>query len=258
MNDPTSTIRLRTSPEPTAARAALIAGLGYAALFALAIFANFFVRVRLVDPEDASATFANLVADETLLRLALVAFLAVFVIDVVVAWALQRLFRPVGAAAAQLAAWFRIVYTVFLGVACVFLFLVLQLLGGSSDLSALGQGQREAHTLLALEAFNATWLVGLICFGIHLLIVGATIVRSGIAARWMGAVLCIAGCAYVVDTTLYSLMSTYADHAATFTSIVAVPSVVAELSFTIWLLTFARRRDAGALEALEERRLVNA
>ncbi len=225
-------------PDPSQARAARIAGIGYVTLFALAIFANFFVRVRLVDADDAAATFANLVADEMLVRLAVVAFLVVFVIDVVVAWALHHVFRPVGDGISGLAAWFRIVYTVFLGVAVLFLFAVLQLTGDRPHLAALDRSQREAHVMLALDAFNATWLIGLFAFGVHLIVVGAMIVRSGIAARWLGVILGVAGAAYVFDTAAYSLLANYADHEVVFTSIVAVPSVVAELAITIWLLRF--------------------
>lgn len=54
-------------------RAALIAGFGYLLIFILAIFANFFVRERLIDPDDAGATFTNIAASEFLFRLGLVA-----------------------------------------------------------------------------------------------------------------------------------------------------------------------------------------
>ena len=49
-------------------RAAIIAGIGYAAIFVLAIFANFFVREGLVVAGDAAATFANIAESETLFR----------------------------------------------------------------------------------------------------------------------------------------------------------------------------------------------
>lgn len=224
-------------------RAAGIAGLGYVALFVLAIFANFSVIVRYVDPGDPSATFANLAAHDGQVRLAIVAFLVIFLIDVVVAWALHQLLRPTGEALSLLAAWFRIVYTVFLGVALVSLFLVLQLVGGREHLAAFDQSQLESQAALALEAFDATWLVGLAAFGVHLVLVGAIILRSGIASPLLGALLVAAGAAYVFDTTAYTLLPSYADHEVIFTSIVAVPSIVAEFSFLVWLL---RRSRSGA------------
>lgn len=234
----------RTTPDITPQRAARIAGIGYVALFVLAIFANFFVRVRLIEPDDAAATFANMAEHDGLVRLAIVAFLVIFLLDVAVAWALHQVFRPVGEAASALTAWFRIVYTVFLGVAILFLFAVLQLTGDAGHLAAFDQAQLDAQAVLALDAFNATWLIGLVAFGIHLVLVGRIMIRSGIAPKALGLVLSIAGLAYVFDTTMYTLLPNYADHEAVFTSIVAVPSVVAEFAFLAWLLRHSRRVDA--------------
>ena len=73
------------------------------------IFADFFVRPRLIDQNDAAATFTNIADSEFLFRLGLVGFLIVFVADVVVAWALCILFRAVSQEVSLLTAWFRIV-----------------------------------------------------------------------------------------------------------------------------------------------------
>lgn len=237
-----------TRPAPRSA--ARIAGYSYIALFVLGVFANFFVRERLVETGDAAATFRNFVDSEAMVRLAIVAFLAAFVLDVVVAWALYHLFRPAGAAISALTAWFRIVYTVFLGMAVVFLFGVLELAGDAGHVAALGQTARDGHVMLALDAFNATWLVGLTCFGIHLTLIGALMLRSRLAAPALGVVLAVAGAAYVFDTLAYSLLSTYADHEAVFTAIVALPAVVGEAALTVWLLSRAGKPGrAGAAPA---------
>jgi hypothetical protein len=242
-------------PDPTPRTAARIAGYSYMALFALGIFGNFFVRERLVERGDATATFQNVADAEGLLRLAIVAFTAAFVLDVVVAWALYHVFRPAGAAISSLTAWFRIVYTIFLGTAALFLFAVLELVGGGADVAALDQPTREAHTMLALDAFNATWLIGLTCFGVHLALLGAMSVRSTVAPRLLGTVLLVAGAAYVFDTLAYSLLDSYSDHEALFTTVVALPAVVAEASLMVWLLRRARclRADDLASPHLDDR-----
>ena len=202
------------------------------------------MREQLVETGDASATFQNIADAKTLVRLAIVAFIGAFVLDVLVAWALYHVFRPAGAALASLTAWFRIVYTVFLGAAVVFLFAVLRLVRSENYVASLDQPAREAHTMLALDAFNATWLIGLACFGVHL---AARWCRSSCAQRApraLGVVLLIAGAAYVFDTLAYSMLSSYADHESIFSAMVAVPAVVAESAFMIWLLRRAGRQDA--------------
>jgi hypothetical protein len=230
------------SIDPTIRSATRIAGIGYVALFILAVFANFLVRENLIVADDAAATFANISDSETLFRLGAVAFLAVFLIDVVVAWALYIVFHQAGPRLSLLAAWFRVVYTVFLGVAVVFMFLGLQLVGDHDYLAAFDEGQLQAQVTLALEAFNYTWLIGLAAFGLHLIILGAMMIRSGIGSRLLGAILTLAGVAYLADTTAYGLLSNYADHADTFLLMVAVPSVIGELAFAIWLLVRSRRQ----------------
>lgn len=238
------TLERSTAGATTPRRAALVAGVGYVLIFVLAIFANFFVRTGLVDPDDPAATFADIADSETLFRFGLVAFLAVFVVDVVIAWALYVLFRAVSQEVSLLAAWFRLVYTAFLGVGLVFFFVVLQLVSGADYLAAFEQGQLEAHTTLSLEAFNYAWLIGLVAFGIHLVLLGWLMVRSRSAPSVLGVLLAVAGAAYVFDTLANALVSSYADHADVFLVIVAVPSVVAELSFAVWLLARAGREPA--------------
>ena len=224
-------------------QAARLAGIGYVMLFLLAIFANFFVVEGLIEPGDAAATAANIRESGGLFRLSLVSFLAVFIIDVVVAWALYIFFRSVGRDLSLLTAWFRLVYTVFLGVALIFFFQALQLLSGADYLTAFDNGQVNAQALNALEAFNYTWLIGLAAFGIHLVLLGYLIVKSGHTSRILGYVLMVAGVAYVIDTGAYALVATYADYENAFLVMVAVPSVIGELWLGLWLLLKAGKRQ---------------
>lgn len=216
--------------------AALIAGIGYVVIFLMAFFANFGVREGLVETGDAAATFANIVDSESLFRLGLIAFLVVFVVDVVVAWALYVLFKAVQRDLSLLTAWFRLVYTTMLGVAAVFFFVALQLVSGADYLGAFDQGQLDAQTLLAVDAFNYAWLIGLVCFGFHLMLLGYLLFASGTGPRIIAVLLAIAGVAYVVDTVAHGVLSNYDDYETLFLVIVAVPSVIGELAFTIWLL----------------------
>ena len=79
--------------ETSRRQAALIAGAGYLIIFVLAIFANFVVRTGLIEADDPAVTASNIMDSEGLFRLGLVAFLIVFVVDVVIAWALYIFFR---------------------------------------------------------------------------------------------------------------------------------------------------------------------
>ncbi|WP_300012621.1 DUF4386 domain-containing protein [Pseudonocardia sp.] len=242
----------QTSPGPSAAAqaagvtdttpraAALWAGSSYAALFVLAIFANFAVVTRLVDPDDPAATLTALAAEAPVVRAAVLAFGVVFVLDVVIAWALFVVLRPAGRDRSLLAAWSRLTYTAFLGVAIVPLFIALQL-SSQPAFAGLDPATREAGVAAAVAAFDLTWLVGLAVFGLHLVVVGATIVGSRIAPRPLGWLLVVAGAAYALDTAAHVALVDYDRYAGVLLAVVAVPSVVGELWLTLWLLLRAGR-----------------
>lgn len=163
----------------------------------------------------------------------------VFLLDIVLAWALHVVFRPVNPDLSLLAAWSRLVYTTFLGVALVFHLQALRLLD-DAHLAALGTDQAQTQALLALESFNDAWLVGLAAFGIHLVLLGVLVIRSGWAPRLLGVLLAIAGVAYVVDTLAQTLLPDYRAVAPVFLAIVAVPSMVGEGWLGLWLLLTRR------------------
>jgi len=231
----------RQHAEVSPRRAALIAGIGYVLLFGLAVFANFFVREGLVVSDDAQATALNIAESNTLFRLGLVAFLAIFLIDIVVAWALHIVFRTQHHDLSLVAAWSRLVYTVFLGVAAIFFFQALAFYDSAAVTDVLSAAERNVQALVGLELFNSAWLVGLAAFGLHLVVLGYLVARSAETPRWLGQLMIVAGTAYIIDTTAHTVLADYADHADAFLVMVAVPSVVAEGWFGLWLLTRARR-----------------
>jgi hypothetical protein len=222
--------------------AALVAGIGYVLLFGLAIFANFFVREGLVIADDATATAANIAESNTLFRLGLVAFLAIFLIDIVVAWALHIVFRAQHHDLSLMAAWSRLVYTVLLGVAAIFFFQALTLYDSAAVADAMSIAERNAQALVGLELFDSAWLIGLAALGLHLIVLGFLVARSTETPRWLGITIIVAGVAYMADTAAHSILANYGDYADAFLVMVAVPSVVAEGWFGLWLLTRARRR----------------
>lgn len=230
-----------TSGEIPVRTAAVVAGVSYVVLFLLGFFANFVVREGMVVADDAAATAANLTESELLFRLGMISFIVIFVLDIVVSWALHLVFRGSHRDLSLVAAWSRLAYTVFLGVAVIYLFQAMQLLSGATFLSVFSPEQLQAQALVALDTFNSTWLIGLVAFGLHLCLLGVVIVRAKAAPTALGYLLAVAGGAYVVDTTAHTLLTDYATYQTGFTVLVAVPAVVAEGWFGLWLLLRAGR-----------------
>lgn len=237
----TPVIETHTDSRPfSARRAARIAGVSYLAIYALAIFANFMVVEAMVIPDDAAATVANITDSIGMFRLGLIAFLAVFLLDVVVSWALHVVFRQIDRDVSLVTAWFRLTYTVFLGAGLVYFFEVLQLLGNTDYAAALGAEQVNAQVMMSLNSFETTWLIGLAAFGIHLILLGSLAMRSGWVPRAMTWLLIAAGVAYVVDTAAHGVLSDYESYASLFLAIVAIPSMIGEGWLGLWLLRTKR------------------
>lgn len=226
-------------------RAARIAGGSYLLMFALAIFANFVVKEGLIVPGDAATTVANITGSLKIFRLGLLAFWVIFVLDVVIAWALHVVLRDVNRDLSLAAAWFRLVYSVFLGVSLVPFFQVLTLLSKPEYIAVLGDEQLNAQVMLALESFEATWQLGLSAFGIHLLLIALLIVRSGFVPKALGFVLAAAGTAYVVDTLARAGLASadYDAVAGVLLAAVALPSMIGEGWFGFWLLLTRKVQD---------------
>ena len=224
-------------------RAARVAGAGYLLIFVLAILANFGVRNRLVVDGDATATATNIAENLGVFRLGIVAFLAVLLLDVVIAWALHAVLRHVHHDLSMLAAWSRLAYTVLLGVGLVF-FAQVPVMLGSQYAGPVGVST-DAQVMLAVQSFDAAWLIGLAVFGLHLVLVAALLVRSGRAPRALAALLALAGVAYLADTVAHLVLPDYGAVAPVMLAVVAAPSMIGEGWFGLWLLRTRRLPARG-------------
>lgn len=145
------------------------------------------------------------------------AFLITAVFDVIVAWALYELYKnnPLS----NLSTWFRIMHAAIMGIA---VFALLQTLSYDTAEDILSQA----------STFNNIWLIGLFFFGVHLILLGRIIGKPKIIALF----LVIAGIMYMVDTAAHFVLPDYESYKSIFLALVAIPSIVGEMSFAVWLL----------------------
>lgn len=231
-----------SSPDPSAAqlrRVARTAGASYLSMFVLAIIANFVVLEGLVVEGDPLATTANIADSPGLMRAGILAFLLIVVLDLTLAWALQVLFRSVDRDLSIVMAWFRLGYSVMLGVAVAFLVQALSL-ATTAPASVDAQAVQTLQTLQAIDTFETIWMLGLCLFGVHLVLLGILVATSGFAPRVLGYILAFAGLAYVADTIAHLALPDYSTVSGILLVLVAVPSMVAEGWLGIWLLTTRR------------------
>ncbi|MFL6133887.1 MAG: DUF4386 domain-containing protein [Nocardioidaceae bacterium] len=215
-------------------RAAVIAGAALTLMAALAGFGNILAVEGLVTAGDAAATARDILASEGLFRLGVASLYLAALLDVVVAWALMRVFSPVNAELSRLGAWLRLAYAAVFMVALSQLVGIPALLSGSADTGLATTGQLQAQALAKVDAFHDIWFAGLILFGAHLVVTGYLAYRSGFVPRVIGVLLVVAGAGYVFD----SLVTVFIEDAP-----FAVSSVtfLGELLLALWLLLRGRR-----------------
>jgi len=183
----------------TLRQAALIAGFGY--LLGPVTYAEFSIYPKLVIPGNIEQTVQNLAGHQGLFAAAIFCYLIEFIEDVVIAWALYVLLIPVNKALSLLTAWFRLVYTAIALVGVLNLATVFRLVNTPDYLTAFGPQQLHAQVKLLLESSRYDWSMGLVLFGIHLVLLGYLIYRSGYIPRILGILLVIDGLGWVTDSS---------------------------------------------------------
>jgi len=227
-------------------QAAICAGLAYAILNVLALFANFFVLTRLTVPDDAAATVRNITGSELLFRGGIAAFVVVLVLDVVVAWGLYVLFQRTSRELSLFAAWFRLVYVAISMAALLHLLLAVRLADAAGSTTALEKGQRDAQVMLSLDAYAYGWRIALVVFGVHLLLLGFVMAMSADAPRLLGGLVALAGLGYVAMMLAGVLMPDFEERKGLFLLLLAVVAVPAEFGLAIWLLWKGGRGEPDA------------
>jgi hypothetical protein len=172
----------------------------------------------------------------------------VFVADALVAWALYVFFRRVSRDLSLLAAWFRLLYTAISAIALLNLLVVVLLVGGADYATALGVSQRDAQVQLFLDAYDYGWAIGIVCFGIHLVLIGFLVVKSDYVPSILGVLLAVAGLGYLMWSFARFVLPNYEDYGNLFMALVAVPAVAGEFSLTGWLL-LRGGKERGLLRA---------
>lgn len=228
---------MNTHPAPTTSppvetsqrKMAWVAGLSLILMGVLAPFALFGVLQNLLVPADASATVDNIVASAGLFRSGVAALLIVIMLDVVVAWALYVLLRPVDRTVALLMAWLRVAYAAIFAAALTNLLDVAQLLDASEGL-ALPPEQLHAYVMTSLSSFHIGFEgIALGIFGLHVFALGYLVFKSTNFPRFLGALVAVAGAGYLFDSFGTILVPDYAWTVGAFT-------FLGEILLIFWLL----------------------
>ena len=165
-------------------------------LVVIAPFGMLYLPSTLIVPGNATTTANNVLASEPLFRLGIAGDSVVFLIEIVLSVLLYVLLKPVSKTLALVAAFSRLAMTIIQGINLLNHFFVLLLLSVTGYLSVFEPGQLHALVLLFLNAHESAVLIWGLFFGLHLLVLGYLVYKSGYIPRISGVFLVIASLCY--------------------------------------------------------------
>lgn len=222
------TVMVETSPQLKAR----IVGALWLTCIVTGIF-GFVAGFRLIAPDNAAATAANILANELRYRIGFVADLLSGASYVGVTALLYYLLKPAGRSLSLLAAFFGLCGVAIGGVAWVNQLAPLVLLHGGQNVSAFTTSQLQAMALIAFKLRLQVFSIGMVFFGIQCFLAGCLIVRSTFLPRPLGVLLSIGGSSYVIVSLVNLLAPALGARLAPFIMPIAL---IGEGTLTVWLL----------------------
>jgi hypothetical protein len=224
-----STEIMERMPEVSPRFKARIAGTFYLLTILARMFVEIFVRNRLVVSDNAAATGANIMAHESLWWWGFAGDIISFASYIALTALLYELFKPVNRSLSLVAAFFSLAASVIQAMSSLFHLAPLVLLGGAHYLSVFTVEQLQALALVFLRLRAAAYHnIGLVFFGLYLLLVGILILKSTFLPRVLGVLMGLAGLSYVLflSPELVRSLQPY---------ILVFPGV-GQISLCLWLL----------------------
>jgi hypothetical protein len=178
------------------------------ALFAMAVIAPFAILGCIDDVVSGAAPASGVAFRWAVMGVAVIALL-----DLVVGWAVWRLFKPLNGYLAGLSGGIRVGYGVIYLIAIAFL---------------------ATGTPSGIDTYQRIWSLALGVFGIHLALLGVLCGRSAVVPRWIGGLVGLAGMAYAADAVGTVASSSYHLSLAAYL-FVGEPVLMVWLGWWSWL-----------------------
>ena len=223
-------------------KAARVVGVCYLLTNAFGIFAVSYARGRLIVPDDAAQTAANIITHETLFRLGIAGYLGAMLTDAALLTALYVVLKRVDQNLALFAAVLRLVETVIGVVATLESFDALRFLSGAENLQVFRPDQLQVLARTPIAAFGAGVNVSFVFLGLGSAVFGYLWVKSGYVPQWLavlgvfGSLLLAAGSLAII---IFPRIADWAEPAY------MAPMGIFELTMGFWLVIRGLRSPAA-------------
>jgi Domain of unknown function (DUF4386) len=214
---------IETSPQVYARMAAV-----FQLLEALTSHLGQVMLPRLVVPDDAAATAANILGNEPLFLMGFASTLVGVLLHIAWTLLLYELFKPVNRSVSLLAAFVMLVGCAFQALTSLLYLAPVRVLTGGSALSAFSAEQLQALALVFLKLNALAFDIYLVFFGCRCVLTGYLIFRSTFLPRILGVLLVIDGLGWM--TFLSPSLG------RDLLPILFIAAGLAELPLMLWLL----------------------
>ena len=212
-----------------------------------AMFAHFYVPNTLIVPGDAAATASNIMASESLFRFGGIGGeLVILLSEIVLTIILYVLLKPVSNTLSLVTAVPRLIMTAIHGINLLNYFFVLLSLSDSAYAAAFDAHQQQALVSLFLDAHHYGFTIGIAFLTLHVFVLGYLIYKAGYIPLILGVLFLLAGLGYLIDSAGILLLADYETP-----GFVALPIVIAEIAFPLWLLVKGVNVERWTKRALE-------
>lgn len=223
---------------------ARLAGFLYVLVAVMTPFVLLYVPGRLYVPGEASATVANIAANQNLFVASILVGLVSQVLFVLVILALYRLLEAVDRPLAVVMAALILLQVPLSFVAMSNEVATLQFIRGGEFLAAFDASERDALAMFMINVDRQGVLISQFFWGLWLLPLGVLVIRSRFLPWFLGVWLILNGLAYVALTVIGLVAPEL--RATAFN--LAMPFMFGELALALWLLVFGigAKRAAAA------------
>ena len=212
-------------------KTAKFAAVLYLIITVLAPFSMSYVPSALIVPGDGAATSSNILTSEALFRAGIASDAIVFLTEIALTAALYALLKPVSKTISLTAAFSRLAMTIIQGMNLLPYFFVLLLLSGAGYLKSIAPEQLHALVMLFLNTHEYVALIWGLFFGLHLVVLGYLVYKSGYLPGFLGPILVATSLVYLTKgfgTILFPNYKPILDSIAFLAFI--------EIVFPLWLL----------------------
>lgn len=195
------------------------------AIVAGAVMGTIFNTLFKSNPADAKAFVQG---NSTQYIWGVSGWIVILLCDLIVSWGLYKYYRKINPKKAGIMGVSRLIYSGILAVGIINLCLVFPLLNVA--------GATGENILMHIHRFQYFWEMGLIVFGVHLLLLASLVCKNGTIRQAISAMLFLAGVGYIVTNTANFTMEGYGQYEDTLEAVFMLPMILGEVGLAVWLL----------------------